>query len=711
MTNALAKVVEERFVAGDPGVPATPGTPGVPAYTSYVTEVVCSFRPVSGPVESGLYGAPELMHEVTIIEVDGVPVDIGPTWAYFCAPEKIATFHPAIPPTPPTPGIPPSPSYTYEFYELGWNAGARSIASLEASGYFTFTAPLAATGIVVGFNGEDSDVGYENIEHAFRFSGKMARIYELGVEKLTIGTWTFGQTFMIERRGSRVRYYQGGTLVYTSTMPSTGPVFIDTSFYSAGDMIDNPVLVATSGAELSLVPITGSAAKPMEFLPLTVSATILPRSVLTLQPLTCMASDHVYAAVTMSFAPLRISARSEEAAPAYSLCTMVFSQLACGGLCLTGEIGQVAGTLKPMVMVASDHVYGDGRLTLQPFRGFASAFEGNLNASLGAVLGARAPMTADTLLVVTMNSTGTVTSVLATQIVQSADANSSVTVTDSLTLQQILHVAVPAFASMDAYVPAFGGTLVNRLATASGSVTGTGTGVATVTVTGTVTGTKGSSGTGVFTGTITLVTGNVTGLVIGTITGTVGADGTFTGTFTGTDSLGHAIYGTVTGTVVGEIYGPPSGLGDTAWVVNWDSKASTKYENYDFNSFAQIGQRYYGVKSDGVYLLEGDNDAGVPIRASLSFGKLDFGSMQKKRVPHAYMGVSSTGRMYLKVTANGQTYTYAARRADEGIRAQRVDIGKGLTATFMEFEIYNSNGADFELDSVAFSPMPLTRKI
>ena len=146
-------------------------------------------------------------------------------------------------------------------------------------------------------------------------------------------------------------------------------------------------------------------------------------------------------------------------------------------------------------------------------------------------------------------------------------------------------------------------------------------------------------------------------------------------------------------------------------MVNWDSKASTKYENYDFNSFAQIGQRYYGVKADGVYLLEGDDDAGVPIRASLSFGKLDFGSMFKKRVPYAYMGVSSTGKMYLKVTANGETYTYAARRSDDHLRAQRVDLGRGLTATYMEFELYNSNGADFELGSVEFSFMPLTRKI
>lgn len=614
MTNALTKVSGYAYVPGTPGVPATPGTPGVPAYTSYSTVEVCTFRVISGMDSTGFQGI------VNSPEFDGFDefgnaIQTNTVYGYYCAPEVVATRHPAVPPTPPTPGIPASPSFTYDVFDLGWNAGARSIAWLEGSGYFTFTAPLTAVGIVVGFNGEDSDAGYANIEHGFRFSGSTIRVYEMGVQKLSIGPWTLGQTFKIERQGSLVRYYQGSTLVYTSTLPSTGPVFIDTSFYSSGDYIDNPALVPTSGAEMSLVPITGSAAKPMEFKPLTLLAGTMPRVLMTFQPLAMMASDRPYAAVIGNLSPLRITARSEEAAPAYALCSMSFSQLTGAGLCLTGEIGQVVAALKPMVMMASDRPYGDGRATLQPLRVYSSSYEGNLNASLGGVARAFAPLTAEVLIVVVMDANFAVTSVLATQLVMNADVPSDASVSDTMAIQQVLEAAVPSFMTMDAYVPAYDGTSVN-------------------------------------------------------------------------DSTG-----------------------DTAWVVNWDSQASAKYENYNFTSFAKIGQYHYGVKPDGIYLLEGDDDEGSPIHASVSFGKLDFGSMFKKRVPYAYMGVSSTGQMFLKVTANNETYTYAARRADDDLRAQRVDLGRGLSATYLEFELYNSNGADFELGSVEFSFIPLTRKI
>ena len=48
------------------------------------------------------------------------------------------------------------------------------------------------------------------------------------------------------------------------------------------------------------------------------------------------------------------------------------------------------------------------------------------------------------------------------------------------------------------------------------------------------------------------------------------------------------------------------------------------------NSFVEIDGKYYGASSDGLYLLEGSDDAGAPIDASFGFGQLDFGTPQVK---------------------------------------------------------------------------------
>lgn len=147
------------------------------------------------------------------------------------------------------------------------------------------------------------------------------------------------------------------------------------------------------------------------------------------------------------------------------------------------------------------------------------------------------------------------------------------------------------------------------------------------------------------------------------------------------------------------------------WVVNAETGATTRYENFDFNSYAKIGDTYFGCKADGVYRLDGDTDAGDLIQAMVSFGKQNFGTSALKRITNAYVGVSGQGRMFLKVMAEGQEYTYAARSYDEHLQVQRIDTGKGLRVNWLEFELYNADGEDFELASVEFAAVPLSRRI
>ena len=158
--------------------------------------------------------------------------------------------------------------------------------------------------------------------------------------------------------------------------------------------------------------------------------------------------------------------------------------------------------------------------------------------------------------------------------------------------------------------------------------------------------------------------------------------------------------------------GVPAGEMQT-WVVNMDQEGfgSTSYSNFDFNSFMRIGDKFYGASSTGLHLLDGDNDNGLPIRASISFGVLDFGTDVKKTIQECYLGMSAEGNLFVKVIANGQSFIYQTRSYSDELMQQRVTFGKGLRTNYMTLELYNEDGDDFELDTVKFVVADLTRKI
>lgn len=147
------------------------------------------------------------------------------------------------------------------------------------------------------------------------------------------------------------------------------------------------------------------------------------------------------------------------------------------------------------------------------------------------------------------------------------------------------------------------------------------------------------------------------------------------------------------------------------WVMNLETGGFTRYENYSFNSYAYHDGAYYGAKADGIYRLNGDGDEGDAIQSMVSFGLQDFGSQAFKRVSNAYLGVASDGRLLMKVIVGDDEYIYEARSSSETLATQRIDLGRGLRANYLEFELYNSNGDDFELSSVEFLAVALSRRI
>lgn len=154
-----------------------------------------------------------------------------------------------------------------------------------------------------------------------------------------------------------------------------------------------------------------------------------------------------------------------------------------------------------------------------------------------------------------------------------------------------------------------------------------------------------------------------------------------------------------------------------AWVCHTEHRAFTSYRNFPFNSFCELDGHYYGATDTGIYLLEGEDDAGTLIDARIRGGLTDLGTGKMKRQEAMYVGYRADGKLLLKVVTTSETgakaeawYSLAAQPA-EAMREGRIKIGRGLKSVFWGFEIANIDGAEFELDSISWLPMVLDRRI
>lgn len=147
------------------------------------------------------------------------------------------------------------------------------------------------------------------------------------------------------------------------------------------------------------------------------------------------------------------------------------------------------------------------------------------------------------------------------------------------------------------------------------------------------------------------------------------------------------------------------------WVANANTGAVSRYEGFNFNSFANIGGQMYGAMTDGIYLLDGNTDAGVNISSFALTGTDDFGDSHMKRVPKIYLGVASDGDLYVRtVTNTSDVHVYKINKtASDEVREQQTLLGRGVKSRYWQFAIENVAGSDFELESVEFFPVILSR--
>ena len=147
----------------------------------------------------------------------------------------------------------------------------------------------------------------------------------------------------------------------------------------------------------------------------------------------------------------------------------------------------------------------------------------------------------------------------------------------------------------------------------------------------------------------------------------------------------------------------------TTWVMNTRTNAVTEYQNWQFNSFAQIGHKYLGANAQGLFELNGERDDTTNIIADIKGGLMQFGGSRFSAFSAIYVGMRTEGPMIFKmIDGENNEFVYSVDVQD--MKTTRIQTGKGLRARYWAFELI-STGPDFDIDSIEFIPVVSTRRI
>lgn len=148
-----------------------------------------------------------------------------------------------------------------------------------------------------------------------------------------------------------------------------------------------------------------------------------------------------------------------------------------------------------------------------------------------------------------------------------------------------------------------------------------------------------------------------------------------------------------------------------ACVLNTQSTGISEYSNFNFNSFSWP----LAAAADGIYELKGDTHDGKPIISSIKTGLIDFGTNVQKQVPYAYLAITQTGRVIMKVTSHNRGVKkerwYEVNSSNNAVDTTRVQFGRGVKSKYWQFELTNIDGDKFSLDSMEVLPLLLSRRI
>jgi len=151
------------------------------------------------------------------------------------------------------------------------------------------------------------------------------------------------------------------------------------------------------------------------------------------------------------------------------------------------------------------------------------------------------------------------------------------------------------------------------------------------------------------------------------------------------------------------------------YAMSVEKAAVSSYTNFQGNSMAVIAGHAYGAFDDGIYLLEGADDAGANIDARIRTGLDTLGTALRKEAPNVYIGYTSTGGAILKVitTDDGtkKENWYALNPIPyDSTTENRFRVSKGLHSVYWGYELDSLDGSELTFDFIKVWRLVLTRR-
>jgi hypothetical protein len=154
----------------------------------------------------------------------------------------------------------------------------------------------------------------------------------------------------------------------------------------------------------------------------------------------------------------------------------------------------------------------------------------------------------------------------------------------------------------------------------------------------------------------------------------------------------------------------PDHTGGVAWVMNISTGATSLFLDYGFNSFMNVDGVACGVAEGGIYKLQ-ETSATVP-SSGIDYGLSNFGSSRKKRIPHFYAAVASTGKVFLRLLADGLEAEYFALSFSDYVEPNKINVGRGIFAAYWNPMIIAPEGVSIEeLDALEWAPMTFKSRV
>ena len=750
----LTKSSSYTYTPGDPGVPATAGSPAIPGYFKLVKVLVvngsgfATLDPVTGKVH---YDPRIVSYQMQYIWVDPVPAVI------------------------PTPGRPAVVAVFSQQLNFGWTATARSIGSQPGDGNYKLSVFAPSIGVMSGYKDNDTSTDYPSIQYGIYFAQGRFTIIERGVLLTAPASFTSADVFAIERRNGQVKYYQNGNLVYTSATYNFNTLFAAASMYAAGDAISSAALtnvfVGGVTGNASLQPLTAKAhgytynAIGVDLQPLQVTASGHVRAGMStaLLPLTNLAANRPYGAATPSLLPLATSASGHVGVvgnsslapmttvaanrsygdsrgalaplgtvsysgfiiPSFAVSAASLTYLTGYGHVLVGQGGGVASVLAPVTVLAADHAYADSRTKTLPFlisggeyfplngvgqlsapSSFAgaltaaggeinpNAFVGSIRFSLSSFGGAQARMSAPTPSLMATGIGVVIGRAKMTSPTPVLSASGTVGSIAKSTMTLSGHPSVVGFSGAVVSIR-IGGEYTLLSSGTSGSIDKGAMRLPLCRLR--ASGYLESHGGAALTSPMLLPVGHGRAVLVAP-----GYELVAYGS-----AVVAASYEAYSINLLGGIDRNPQNQFDP------NVNEVTHYTNYPFTQILRFEDSYYGVGSDGLYLLEGDTDAGAPIAWSFRTALSDFNSKQLKRVKSVYIGARLISEITVTLVVGEKqelTYSYTTPRGNDA-QNYRVPFGKGVRTRYAALELSDTSGNFIEIDTLDLENETLERAI